>query len=61
LASTLSGDTELDTKSASISVVGKDRAFEIIEGSALQVYLDAIEVGGSGAMVEEELLENPEL
>ena len=61
LASTLSGDTELDTKSASISVVGKDRGFEIIEGNALQVYLDAIEVDGGAGMVEEELLENPEV
>ena len=61
LASTLSGDTELDTKSASISIVGKDRVFEIIEGPALQVYLDAIEVDGGVAMVEDELLENPEV
>lgn len=35
LASTLAGDTELDTKSASIAVVGKDRAFQIIEGKSL--------------------------
>ena len=61
LASTLSGDTELDSKCASISIVGKDRSFEIIEGSAIQVYLDAIEVGGSGAMVVDEILENPEV
>lgn len=61
LASTLSGDTELDSKSASIAVVGKNKAFEIIEGSALQVYLDAIEVGGGNAMIEDEVLENPEV
>ena len=61
LAATLSGDTELDTKSASISIVGKDKTFEIIEGSALQPYLDAIEVDGGSAMVEEELLANPEV
>jgi 20S proteasome subunit alpha 6 len=61
LAATLSGDTELDTKSASISVVGKDKTFTIIEGSALQPYLDAIEVDGGSAMVEEELLANPEV
>jgi 20S proteasome subunit alpha 6 len=61
LASTLSGDTELDSKCASISIVGKDRSFEIIEGSAIQVYLDAIEVGGGGAMVVDEILENPEV
>jgi 20S proteasome subunit alpha 6 len=61
LAATLSGDTELDTKSASVSVVGKDKAFEIIEGQALQVYLDAIEVDGGSAMVEEEVLADVEV
>lgn len=61
LAATLSGDTELDAKSASISVVGKDKAFTIIEGSALQPYLDSIEIDGGSAMVEEELLANPEV
>lgn len=61
LASTLAGDTELDTKSASISVVGKDKVFQVIEGAALQVYLDAIEVDGGAAMVEEEVIANPEI
>jgi 20S proteasome subunit alpha 6 len=61
LASTLAGDAELDTKSASIAVVGKDRPFEIIEGSALQVYLDAIEVDSNTAMVEEEVIVNPDI
>jgi 20S proteasome subunit alpha 6 len=61
LASTLAGDTELDAKSASIAIVGKDRAFEIIEGDAIQVYLDAVEVEGGMPVVEEEIVENPEL
>jgi 20S proteasome subunit alpha 6 len=61
LSATLSGDTELDSKSASISIVGKDKMFEIIEGPALQVYLDAIEVDGGAGAMDEEILENPEV
>jgi 20S proteasome subunit alpha 6 len=61
LASTLAGDTELDTKSASIAFVGKDKVFQVIEGAALQVYLDAIEVDGGAAMVEEEVIANPDI
>ena len=44
LASSLSGDSELDSKSASIAIVGVDHPFEIIEGNAIQRYLDALEV-----------------
>ena len=33
LSSTLAGDTELDTKSATIAIVGKGKSFEIIEGN----------------------------
>jgi 20S proteasome subunit alpha 6 len=61
LASTLAGDTELDAKSASIAVVGKDRAFEIIEGDAIQAYLDAVEVEGGMPVVEEEIVETPDI
>ena len=61
LASTLAGDTELDTKSASISIVGKDKPFQIIEGPALQPYLDAVEVEGGVAMAEEEVIQNPDI
>jgi 20S proteasome subunit alpha 6 len=46
LAVSLSGDVELDSKSASIAIVGKGTPFQIIEGSALQPYLDSIEVEG---------------
>lgn len=38
---------ELDNKNASVAVVGKGQPLEIIEGDALQKYLDAIEVEGN--------------
>jgi len=41
------GDLELDNKNASVAVVGKRQPFEIIEGEALQRYLDLIEVEGN--------------
>lgn len=44
LAASLSTDTELDTKSASIAIVGKDTPYTLIEGADLQKYLDEIEV-----------------
>lgn len=44
LAASLSGDTELDNKSAAVSVVGENKPFEIIEGQALQKYLDEVAV-----------------
>lgn len=59
LAASMSADTELDTKSASIAVVGKDMPFEIIEGAPLQKYLDEIEVGDDSAAADIEL-ENPD-
>lgn len=61
LASSLAGDSELDSKSASVAVVGADQAFTILEGSVLQRYLDAIEVEGTGTMETEDVLENPEI
>jgi 20S proteasome subunit alpha 6 len=42
LASSLSGDSELDIKSASVAIVGKDQAFHFLEGAPLQRYLDEI-------------------
>ena len=60
LAVSLAGDTELDTKSASIAVVGVDGPFQILEGPVLQKYLDAIEVEGGVAMdAEDVVLEEP--
>jgi 20S proteasome subunit alpha 6 len=42
----MTGDKELSKDNASVAVVGKDHPLEIIEGEALQRYLDAIEVEG---------------
>lgn len=61
LASSMSADTELDTKSASIAIVGKDTPFEIIEGPPLQRYLDEIEIEITGDdMAADIVLENPD-
>ena len=54
LSGTVSGEKALDTKSASIGVVGADRRFEVIDGEALQRYLDEIEVEGGGAQQMDE-------
>mmetsp|Transcript_82 Transcript_82/g.66 ORF Transcript_82/g.66 Transcript_82/m.66 type:complete len:258 (+) Transcript_82:134-907(+) len=63
LASSLSGDSELDAKSAAVSVVGLDVPFKQIEGSALQRYLDEIttEQDGTGAVDANMDLETPDL
>lgn len=63
LSVSLAGEVELDTKSASISVVGKDKTFEIIDGEALQKYLDAIETeGGAGEVdMDEGEMEEPDV
>jgi len=61
LSASLAGDSELDAKSASIAVVGIDQPFEIVEGTALQIYLDAIEVEGGGEVEVDEVLENPDI
>lgn len=41
------GDKELDKDNASVAVVGKDHPLQIIEGEALQKYLDAVELEGN--------------
>jgi hypothetical protein len=41
------GDKDLDKDNASIAVVGKDHPLQIIEGEALQKYLDAVELEGN--------------
>jgi 20S proteasome subunit alpha 6 len=61
LAVSLSADTELDTKSASIAVVGKDTPFEIIEGPGLQKYLDEIEFETQESSGNDDLIENPDV
>mmetsp|Transcript_47363 Transcript_47363/g.132151 ORF Transcript_47363/g.132151 Transcript_47363/m.132151 type:complete len:256 (-) Transcript_47363:32-799(-) len=61
LAASLAGDSELNAKNASISIVGVDTPFKIIEGSDIQPYLDAIEVDGGQEMEHEAELETPDL
>ncbi len=46
------GDKDLDKDNASIAVVGKDHPLQIIEGEALQKYLDAVELEGNAAEPE---------
>ena len=47
LTHTHTGDKELDKENASVAVVGKDHPLQIIEGEALQKYLDAVELEGN--------------
>jgi len=61
LASSLSGDTELDNQSASIAVVGEDCPFQIIDGPPIQKYLDMIEVEGGADDAADEPMENVEI
>lgn len=61
LAASLAGDSELDTKNASISIVGADHTFTVIEGADLQKYLDAVTVEGDQEMEQEAELETPDL
>ncbi|CAM9527722.1 unnamed protein product, partial [Discosporangium mesarthrocarpum] len=48
LAGCVTGDKELDAQGATVSVVGKGRKFELLEGEQLQPFLDAIELEGNG-------------
>lgn len=61
LAASLAGDTELDAKSVSLAIVGENQPFKIIEGNALQPYLDAVEVEGHVEMEIDAPLENPDI
>jgi 20S proteasome subunit alpha 6 len=61
LAASLAGDSELDSKNASVSVVGVDTPFTVIEGADLQKYLDAVTVEGDQEMEQEAELETPDL
>lgn len=61
LASSLSGDTDLDSKSASIAIVGEGSPFEIIEGPTIQKYLDMIEVEGDSEMAADAGITNVEI
>jgi 20S proteasome subunit alpha 6 len=60
LASSLSGDSTLDNKSASIAVVGTGQPYRLIEGEALQPYLDQIAVEGDGDADMDVVVQNPD-
>jgi len=61
LASSLSGDSELDVKSASVAIVGKNQPFSFIEGAALQRYLDEITTEETAPVETAMELETPQL
>lgn len=60
LAASLSGDVELDSKSASIGIVGKDTTFKILDDAAVQPYLDSIEVEADVEVSTEALVVDPD-
>jgi 20S proteasome subunit alpha 6 len=60
LAGCVSGDGELTTENGSISIVGKDESFTVIEGDELKPYLDRLELEGGNADSEEEKEEEEE-
>lgn len=61
LAASLSGDSELDVKSASVAIVGKDQPFTLIEGNALQRYLDEVTTEQDAPVDTPMELETPQL
>ena len=63
LASSLAADSELDAKSASLSIVGKDTPFMEIGGEELQRYLNAVEVEGDAQVMDVDMgaIEEPEI
>lgn len=61
LVGCVSGDDELTKENASIGIVGKDEKFTLLEGDALQPYLDRLELkGGDDDDDEEEEAAEPE-
>jgi 20S proteasome subunit alpha 6 len=58
LSASLSNDTELDSKSATIAVLGLNTPYKLVEGSDLQPYLDAIEIEGEGNMELDTVVED---
>jgi 20S proteasome subunit alpha 6 len=63
LAASLSGDSELDVKSAAVAVVGVDVPFKQLEGASLQRYLDEITTEQESGAVDASAmdLETPDL
>jgi len=49
LQGTVSGDQELDSNNCSVVVLGKDTPYTLIEGTAVQPYLDLIETAAAPA------------
>ena len=56
----VSGDDELTVENVSIAVVGKDQPFQLLEGAALQPFLDQLEVKDAGNDDEDDDEEEPE-
>mmetsp|Transcript_4904 Transcript_4904/g.12463 ORF Transcript_4904/g.12463 Transcript_4904/m.12463 type:complete len:269 (-) Transcript_4904:125-931(-) len=54
LVGCVSGDDELTKENGSIAIVGKDQKFTMIEGDALQTYLDRLEVKSAEEEKDEE-------
>jgi len=61
LSSSLSGDTDLEAKITSLSVVGVDTPFTVIEGAQIQTYLDKMEVQTEVTMDSDLVLEQPDI
>jgi 20S proteasome subunit alpha 6 len=61
LAASLAGDAELDSKNASVAVVGLNTPYRVIEGADIQKYLDAVTVEGEADVPMDTELETPDL
>lgn len=60
LSVSLSGDTTLDAKSASVAIVGADQPYRVLEGDELQVYLDQIAVEADADADADMVVTNPD-
>jgi 20S proteasome subunit alpha 6 len=61
LAASLSGDSELDAKCASVAVCGPNEEFTVIEGADLQKYLDIITVEDNNKTAAAEPMDTAEI
>lgn len=61
LAVSLAGDAELDVKSTSVSIVGENQAYRMLDDAEIQKVLDEITVAENVAETAEMTVENPEL
>jgi len=60
LSVSLSGDTTLDVKSASVAIIGAGQPYRVIEGDELQGYLDQVAVEGDGDVDTDMVVTNPD-